>query len=109
MLHVMKLEHCSEITTVCTDRDFCVEPEVSVVKKFRNDKKSIAHFEYGLTLGIIVFIVVIIGAVIGAQYCSFPLNRAMNMSLPDDKDADSDIMRPRTVRKFKLRDNSEFS
>lgn len=93
--HRMTLEHCSESQTLCFDQDYCVNPEQSVVKPFVDSGRSLARFDYGLVIGIIAFIVVIMAAIIGASVCSFPVNKPSNLPKTSE---DADLIRIGRVR-----------
>lgn len=73
----MELEHCSQTGNLCYDRDYCVDPEQSVVKEFKPTRFS--RFDYVLVIGIIIFIVVMFCAIIGASLCSFPVSKPTNL------------------------------
>jgi len=105
--HRMLLEHCSEMTTLCYDKDYCVEPEQSIVKEFIDSRRSLARFDYGLVIGIIAFIVVIFAAVIGASLCSFPVNKPSNLPKTGQDAADLIRIRSASASRVGRRANSE--
>jgi len=94
-IHRMQLEHCSELSSLCYNSDFCVTPEQSVVKPFLDGGRGIARFDYGLVIGIIVFIIVMFGAIIGARLCSFPVGSPS--SIPKTSE-NTDLVRIATTR-----------
>jgi hypothetical protein len=74
--------------SLCFDKDYCVDAEQSVVKEFVDSGRSLARFDYGLVVGIVAFIIVVFGAIIGASLCSFPVNKAANLPKPNTEEAD---------------------
>lgn len=95
LFHKMQIEHCSEPQTLCHSGDYCVSPEQSIVKSFVDNRRALARFDYGLVIGIIAFIVVIFGAIIGASLCTFPVNKPSNLPKTNE---DADLIGIRAAR-----------
>ena len=48
--HYMQLEHCAKLTDMCFDKDFCISPSITDVRKFQDQT-------YGINVPMTIFIV----------------------------------------------------
>ncbi|ODM87437.1 hypothetical protein Ocin01_19245 [Orchesella cincta] len=93
----LQLEHCRELSSMCYQKDYCVNFTSSVVKPWADHKEESKRFEYTLILGMFGVVVVVITALLIAGMCKDPPSRPSNLprSIGDESE---------TVKVLEVRD-----
>jgi len=67
--HIFELEHCSQISDICHQQNYCVEPELSEVKAFQDDDyESYVPMSIFIWIGVALAVLVAVVTFLGFRY-----------------------------------------
>jgi len=92
--HFMRMEHCSSPSTECKDKDWCVEPSSSAIKKFTtpNEIELARSSKITVIIGIGVACVILFLAWGACQFCNLATRKTSSIPKSGLEDTDSVIV-----------------
>lgn len=95
MVRSIEVEHCREVSSMCFDKDYCVDWKKSEIKSWVNSKDE-ARFDMSLKIGMLVVVVVVITALLIAGMFFEPASRPSNV--PKAIGDESEVVKVLNVR-----------